>query len=467
MLGRSISFSALQATASVLLAAATAVIIAFSTQMLGPRWRRFYMEILRTLGLMIFFSPTIVAALSYLKWAALMAWLPKFGWTPIIFVHVCLNALFLASAFAKVIDKELRDGRRLFEVAQIFGLSRFNFYLQALLRPLRQEFMRWLPLIFWWSFSSFTTVLVLGGGPRYSSPEVLLFYLIGAGDRPARLYVLIIIQILVGLAAIVYARRQPFKPATLEQAALVSSEAAHFKKNRTEKFIGMVGLVMALVLVGFWLPALVQALRALKIDGEVWTPLTVSAQILWRAAAIGVVALGIGVFFSKHLTRLFSLTLVVSPMVLIGTLMQTEWLGRLSQSARLWLTAALCAWTTLPMLGLWVLTRQQEFLQKTEKIRAVFDPRADFRMRYFYLPVIGLSALAYLQILFLAVLGDVGIVSSVLGSAHPSLAQMIYGRVSAYHFDAAFSMFGYLMLSVLPVWIVLAMMRRKNEIRNF
>ena len=70
---------------------------------------------------------------------------------------------------------------------------------------------------------------------------------------------------------------------------------------------------------------------------------------------------------------------------------------------------------------------------------------------------------SYFQILLLAVLGDVGIVSSILGSTAPALSQTVYAQISAYRFDVAFTLFGYLVILTLPFWGVLVWLRRRYE----
>lgn len=467
MLVRSVLFSFTQAAASIVIATVVALIIGFSTTMFSTRCRAIYLESLRVFGIILFFAPTLVASLTYLKWTTLFEMLPKFGWVPIVFVHASLNVFFLSFVFGSVMNQELKRGTRLLDVGQLYGLSRRKTLWNLWLRPLRQEFLRWMPLVFWWAFSSFTTVLVLGGGPKYSSPEVLLFYLIGGGDQPARLYLLIIAQLVIGVAAIWYARSK--RVDVVQRQSESSAVSAGWLSSRTlsEKLIAAVGLFFALSFAVFWVPALRQALASLRLDEPILAPLTVSFQILWRALAIGSVVVLLGFYFLKIAAKYLVYALVISPMILAGVILQSQWFFETSGEGRLWLTAALCFWSTLPVLAFWVFARLQELLAKGRDVISVFAPRESYRLRFLYVPLLGVPVLCYLQLLILAVLGDVGIVSTIMGSANPSLAQMIYGKVAAYQFDVAFLMFGYLVLSVLPVWLALVLLRRKYEILSF
>ncbi len=467
MLLRAVSFSTFQALVSLMVAASLALVIAFSTIWLSKKRQFIYFEVLRISGLMLFFAPTLVASLTYLKWGTAFEWLPKFGWLPIVFVHTSLNVLFLAQAFSAVMIREFHESSRMLEVAQVFSLPRLTFYKNAFYRPLRQELLSWAPLVFWWAFSSFTTVLVLGGGPKYSSPEVLLFYLIGAGDRPARLYVLILIQILIGIGAIFYARKLRFTiPKMAERPSVVNSLKTSIKQSHWERGLAVFGVLLALFFIGFWTPAFYQAFSSMRFDVEMWAPFTVSIDILWRALVLGVVAVLLGSIFNKKLYAAMAGSLVVSPMIVVGVVTQAEWFHSLGSSPRLWLTAALCVWSTLPILALWVLAKQRELESVSSDILKTFGVRQWFRFKFLYIPLLGVPVLTFFLMLFLSVVGDVGVVTSIMGSAQPSMAQSIYSRVSAYQFDVAFTMFGYLVIGVLPVWLILVLMRRKHAVRE-
>jgi thiamine transport system permease protein len=470
LLTRSVLFSLAQATASVVLSVVGALFVGYAVSCIqGPRLRALGLELLRTLGLALFFAPTLVAALSYLKWASWFDGLPKFGWVPIIFVHASLNVLFLGHVFGAVMIREFHSAQRTFEVAQVYGLPKLQWYLLTLLRPLREELLRWMPLIFWWAFSAFTTVLVLGGGPKYSSPEVLLFYLIGAGDSPARLLVLILFQVLIGYLALSFAYRKKLKPQAISQQ-LPSSEQSFTLPARgfAEKLVAWLGGLVACVAVLFWLPAFMHSAESFLESsfGEISAPLMTSLSLIWRSLLISTVATLLGLFVFKRPSRPLSFSMLLSPMILVAIVVQSSWFASAGEGLRLWITSALCSWSTLPLLALWVFSKHEDNMAQSRDIIGAYAPGPRFRFKFIVLPALALPLLSYIQILFLTVLGDVGVASSILGSENPSLAQVIYGQVSAYQFDAAFSMFGFLVLSMLPVWAVLVVMRLKNEERR-
>lgn len=464
MLLRSLGFAFFQALASAMLASVAAFLIAFSTTTLSPRWKTHAMDFLRIIGVSLFFAPTLVASLTYLKWTIWIDGLPKFGWFSIITVHVALNVFFLAHAFAVVMNDELKKSLRLIDVSQVYGLSRFRMYIALWRRPLGLEFYRWLPLVFWWSFSAFTTVLVLGGGPRFSSPEVLLFYLLGAGDRPARLLILIMLQALIGVGALYLVRLRQKKI----DSHSVSYEAPRFdfcfSHSWPERLMALIGMLVGALFLSFWFPAFLQAFLSFRVDLSVLPSLLRSWAILWRALALGGVGLTLGFVFGRRFSKYLALSLVVSPMVLVSVLFQGTWFFSQTEDFKLWVTAALCLWSTIPMMALWIFSKQHQFLNNNRDLIKIFKPTSKFRMRFFYFPLLALPIVSYFQILILSVLGDVGFVSTVLGSSGGTLAQNIYSKVASYQFDAGFLMFGYLMMSMLPIWILLAVLRRKNEI---
>jgi len=465
MLARAVAFALAQSCASVIVATLAALIIAFSVLRAPARWQRRYLESLRLVGLVIFFAPSLVAALAYLKWTEILTWLPNFGWVPIVLVHAALNVLFLAHAFAAVMIQESEAGHRLFEVAQVFRISKWRFYYHALAVPLRREMLRWWPLIFWWSFSSFTTVLVLGGGPKYSTPEVLLFYLVGAGDRPARVWLLSLLQMALGLLALRWARRHrgelSVPGAPLEVPPLMAPAL-----GTGEKLLRTIGVVLATLAALFWLPALVQALRSLGTTfawAQAAAPLGISISIVWRALVIGAVLVALGTWMRSKVSHRVSDALVISPMVWVALVTPSEWFLSTTLSARLWLSAALCVWSTLPMLALWVYSRREELDARARDTQTVFRAGAWYRWRFWIAPFLLMPVVSYFQILLLAVLGDVGIVSAILGSTSPALSQTVYAQISAYRFDVAFTLFGYLVLLTLPFWGVLVWLRRRYE----
>lgn len=464
MLLRSFVFSLGQALLSATLSLLFALPMAFAVTQLPQRFRRMLQTAYRLLGLSFFFAPTVVAALSYLQWAMWIDGLPKFGWLPIIFVHVAINVFFLAQAQSSVMLQELAHGARMLEVAHVFGLSRGRAYWNLWARPLRREFLRWLPLVFWWSFSAFTTVLVLGGGPRYSSPEVLLFYLLGAGDRPARLLILILFQVLIGLVALALVRR---RQQALQDTSLVRKIPTQLQRPQlgswSEYAVAALGILIAGVFLTFWIPALVGAARVLGQQGIAWAPLVQSAALAWRALLVGLVLVGLVLAVPARWSRSLGVSLVISPMILVTLSFQWFSLLEASTSLRQWLVAFFCVWGTLPVLALWVVGRRDEITQRTGDLQRVFRPTLWFRGRFLYVPLLGGAILSYVQIVLLGVLGDVGVTSSLLGSAQPTLAQSAYAKISSYQFEAAFSIFGYLMLSLLPLWIWLVFLRQKNE----
>lgn len=95
-----------------------------------------------------------------------------YGLSGILLAHVFLNAPFAARLFLQCFQAISSEERQL--AAQL-GLRSWRFVRWVEWGYIRQQLLPVFALIFMLCFSSFTVVLALGGGPRFSSLEVAIY----------------------------------------------------------------------------------------------------------------------------------------------------------------------------------------------------------------------------------------------------------------------------------------------------
>lgn len=151
---------------------------------------------LRLSAHIVFFLPSTAIALVVLVLAQNQSVIPSYGIWAIVFAHV----LFLFPYFSIQAIEHLRVawGLRMgsqYELLQTLG-AKPRYALRILLwDSLRDFFQHWAPLAFLWSFTSFSIVVILGGGPEASSIEVLIYYYLMNDTPQLRLFVLVGVQV--------------------------------------------------------------------------------------------------------------------------------------------------------------------------------------------------------------------------------------------------------------------------------
>ncbi len=197
---RSVGFTLLQACLSASLTLVFALVIGTALALAEGRFARSLRRFAELAGSLCFALPGVLVALVSLgvseRWAA---W-PSIGLAGIVAAHVLVHALFVASGVARSLRNQvLGGGAELLAAATTLGASPRRALATVFARPLAHEARTWWPLVFLWSFGAFSTVVILGGGPRASSPEVLLYFALQTDPDPARIFVLSVLQF--GVAA--------------------------------------------------------------------------------------------------------------------------------------------------------------------------------------------------------------------------------------------------------------------------
>jgi ABC-type Fe3+ transport system permease subunit len=120
------------------------------------------------------------------------------GLEAILAAHVFLNFSIVAfGVFTRLSSWEMGPGRDQLEASLCLGASKMRTLFTFLKPPLIDELKKWFLLIGLFSFMSFSIVLILGGGPDFSTPEVLLFYSLNMESSASRLLLTGIFQLAV------------------------------------------------------------------------------------------------------------------------------------------------------------------------------------------------------------------------------------------------------------------------------
>jgi thiamine transport system permease protein len=172
-----IQFTYLQAAYSTLLCALVGVPGAFLYSEAGGRYRRF----LSALGLFPFALPPILLALGVLSvWGRRGLVAPFFGenypgvygWAGILIAHVTYNF----PIFIRLLGGAFAEHGCLEEKAALsLGLSRWHCFWEITFRKSWRSFLSACLLVFVLCSSSFLIVLLLGGGPKFTSIEVAIY----------------------------------------------------------------------------------------------------------------------------------------------------------------------------------------------------------------------------------------------------------------------------------------------------
>lgn len=179
---RILSFTYLQAFLSALLAGGLGLAGALLYSEQSFWWR----TLLWRVGLVSFSLPTLLAVLGYLGVWGNRGWVAAlrqsfnkdaslqglYGFGAILIVHVFLNfSLFLRYVGTALSEMDRREER----AALSLGASRFMVFIQVTLVKLIPSISSAFLLSFLYCSYSFLVVLLLGGGPRYTSIEVGIF----------------------------------------------------------------------------------------------------------------------------------------------------------------------------------------------------------------------------------------------------------------------------------------------------
>lgn len=172
---RLFAFTYLQALASAILAGVLGVFLAIAcceTDFFGKK-------IIIRLSEVTFFLPTLLVVLALVGVWGSRGWLGEkltglnfYGWFGILLAHMFFNF----SVFFKVVGQSLREMDRTEEkIALSLGASKWITFLRVGLVKLRSAIFQSFLLVFLYCSASFFVILILGGGPRFSTLETEIY----------------------------------------------------------------------------------------------------------------------------------------------------------------------------------------------------------------------------------------------------------------------------------------------------
>ena len=468
MLFNSSVFALLQSALSVLLSFAFALLICWS--FLRFSFLKKLEGLARSFSYLVFFAPSLVLSMAYLDLATQNDFIPSFGLFPIVFAHSMLNALFIAFLILSLFRKKFSDAGNSYFASVVFGVPAHVSLFELFRQDFCAFFKAWAPLVFWWSFSSFTTVLILGGGPKFSTPEVLMFYSYGAGDQSSRVFVLALVQALIGFGLYKFSKR---KNASLLQKEFESSSLSSFQKSQSEEryfyakskvlnFASWLGLAAFVGVLIFWSSPVLMTVEFFDVSPLFSAASATSLRLLLHATFYFILWLALG-FVSRGLIFKWSkVSLFFSP-VLLAILFSELSLGLpMSDLSLNSLNGFVLFLTILPLGSFWLDSEYQNALSKNSELIQVLDLSWSLKFSKLLLPLMQSKVLVLFLMLCLLVLGDVGVTSILRVGRDPSLAMKVYQSVAIYDFSASFRLFSLLFLFILPFSVLMTFFKGRN-----
>ncbi len=364
LLGRSIILTFIQAFLSTIFVSVGASFLAVFLIFRRDWWGKLLKDWTEVLGNFAVVLPGMSVALLVLDMARALPMVPNQGLFAVVGAHFILNILFLTSILVKAIERDLKAGlSEEMEAAALLGASGFKLFIQNLRNPLLQELRTWGPILFLWSFGAFSTVVVLGGGPQFSSPEVFLFYSLQNDFGSGRIFVLVLVQMALAFLLSFLGKKVRKGAATpgqrLGQRALGSINVRLYS-------LGLTKLVSSFLFFIFSLPLIWLSLTP-------FINLGAPPESLPRALGFSlllVIAVGLYSFFLSHIVFLSTAQFRKSLLIMWGfssTVIGAAWmsdgsdfLSSLSATWEILFVALALVLLQIPLVALWIENRRRE-----------------------------------------------------------------------------------------------------------
>jgi hypothetical protein len=192
ILVRSLGVTFLQAGLGAVLATGVGVTMAFLSYFSSPKSHNLFGDLLHRF---LFSMPGVTMA-----FCTILVF-ESTGLFPIVFCHFIFSVGWVFTESRQKILSAMGGSR--FDSIQLASSFGAGFLEQILRGPLRslwtQLFVEKASILFFTFINAFSVVLILGGGPQYSTLEVLNFHYILSGESGQRLWVVGITQIILAL----------------------------------------------------------------------------------------------------------------------------------------------------------------------------------------------------------------------------------------------------------------------------
>ena len=428
-------------------------------------------------SLVCFSLPTILVALAFSSTWGRAGWVSDVfslfgiswtqmsrGWFPILAAHTFFNfPLFLRGVGGALVELDRTEER----AALSLGASRWYCFFTLTLRKIAPELRSAFFLAFLYCSSSFLVVLLLGGGPKFTTLEVAIYQAVKIDFNLGIAARLAVFQLAAAFLIYAITVRNP-KVSRRWSSQFFSLYCFH--KSKLNHLALVIFSLLIVVLVGFPLATLlVDGAASLALPWDLWWE--VSLTSLQLACLTCLISVGMGVLLAylyHHLSGkkqrcveyLANLPLAVSTLVLtLGWILlfpelRWEWRGRLLP------VAVVQSMVVLPLV--YRLIRDGFSRIPPELLRSAASLGASRRIRFLRieLPLLrrslclgGLMAVAFS-------FGDVGAVILFLTEDLMTWPLWIFRLMAKYEFDAAAGAGLYLTLWMV---LILGLMGRLEE----
>ncbi|MEX0954196.1 MAG: thiamine/thiamine pyrophosphate ABC transporter permease [Rhizobiaceae bacterium] len=376
-------------------------------------------------------------------------WPGIYGLSGILVAHVFFNLPLAARLFLESLDAIPADHRRL--EAQL-GMNSWSAFRLIEWPAIRAALPGVAMLIFMLCITSFTIVLMLGGGPHATTLEVAIYQALRFDFDPARAVTLTFIQLLLTLVIVIGAARLG---ASLAGEAFVSvSSGRRVAVSGAERLFNGVVLALGFLFVAGPMTAIVVAgLRAdlARLAGEasVHNAVATSLILAFAAAALSVVlslslvsarralelrrgAAGPGLF-ERASDQGAALVLVIPPIVIgAGWFILLRNSGGAVFGAAPFMVVAVNAVMAMPFAMRAIRPAHDFASARHERLCAQLDIRGWARLRLIDWPPLKRPAATAFAFAMALSLGDLGVIALFGSQDVQTLPYLVLQRMSAY-----------------------------------
>lgn len=331
--------------------------------------KRFCLQIADTFASLCFSLPGVSVAMFVLLLAKTVFWVPSQGLWAIVFAHVFMNFLFVGIQLYHFGVQWLgRKGQQQIEAAATLGAGPLKIFVNIVLRNFLPRFLALSLPTFLYSSMAFATVLILGGTPQQSTPEVLLFYFSNQDPTPYRLR-LAFVSVLLFYSLLHFVMRSLTRKFQLSFSPVKSVLFTRQYFRKKSPFFVVAALLLVLPAVSFFVVPALAVGRLFVKNGfsleQEWVEATLVSTLL--AIASGVTSWGFYLMTLRtrsSFNRFVSRFIVFSPMMLVLMWMSSVYFGQLGTAAPLVQFFALAfgvSFSQWPLMAQWVEDRKDAF----------------------------------------------------------------------------------------------------------
>ncbi len=412
ILFRSLGISFIQAFTSALLVLVIGLIVGTMLALCRSTVFLRLGNFVNMLGALAFILPTLSISFLVMDLAKHLVWVPSQGLWAIVLAHFLINVLFVVSMVQFRINSWLNaEGRELCEAAASLGAKGTAFYKETFLLLWKDLTKTYFPLVFLWSFTAFTTVVILGGSPQFASPEVLLYYSLQNDLDLTRILLLVAVQFFVLFfvlrKGIVSNQVVSVLNASTEQK--LSEQALGFFQSSKAKKAALLIVLFILICPFMWMviSPVTFLLKGISVD----------SRLSWAFVNSAVLAVFTSVFscfwalcllcVGSKFRRLFVYLLGFSTTLLLGFWMAIGWdtLFESKIMGQIILGAFALSIVQVPLASFWLERRIQSFACEAFEAAASLGCTRVGALRFLYIPQL---RDVIVKITFVAGVGAVG-----------------------------------------------------------